>query len=128
MAEEKLVTIRTYSYHNESLIDKAKLESAGIPCILMDENTILVQPFYSNAIGGIKLQVNESEAEQALQILADNPENESEPAIDAEEQEYQLEQRAVEVQNSKNYKWGCVSMILFLIVALAYLLFRDLIF
>jgi hypothetical protein len=123
MAEEKLVTIRTYSYHNESLIDKVKLESAGIPCILMDENTILVQPFYSNAIGGIKLQVNESDVDQALQILADNPENEN--VTDVEELQYIQEQQEIESRNAKSYKWGCVSMILFLIVALAYIFFRS---
>lgn len=128
MTEEKLVTIRTYSFHNESLIDKAKLESAGIPCILMDENTILVQPFYSNAIGGIKLQVNESDVEQALLVLFDNPEIDTTGALDAEELEFQIEQKEIEKQNSKNYKWGCVSMIIILITALTYLFFRDFVF
>jgi len=125
MAEEKIVTIRSYSFHNESLIDKAKLESAGIPCMLVDENTILVQPFYSNAIGGIKLQVNESDVEQALQVLTDSPEIEDETSITDEAQEYKQAQANIELQNAKTYKWGCVSMVILLIMALVYIFFRN---
>jgi len=124
MAEEKLITIRTYSFHNESLIDKAKLESAGIECMLADENTILVQPFYSDTIGGIKLQVNESDVEQALLILADNPEISEENEIIEAPAESMQEQSGAESQDAKTYKWGCVSMIIILILALAYIIIR----
>jgi hypothetical protein len=45
------------------------LESEGIECYVADGLTAQVQPFYSNAIGGVKLQVKESDVPDALEIL-----------------------------------------------------------
>ena len=45
------------------------MESEGITCFVKDELTVQVNPFYSNAIGGVKLQVPESELNKAIEIL-----------------------------------------------------------
>lgn len=51
------ITLGSYEFLADVLIIKGKLESEGIQVNLKDENTVGVEPFASNAIGGIKLQV-----------------------------------------------------------------------
>ncbi len=63
------VTIKTFTYPYEIAIIRGRLESEGIECRVQDELTVQVDPFYSNAIGGLKLQVKESDVKTALEIL-----------------------------------------------------------
>ncbi len=67
MAE--LITLRTFDNYVTAHIVKAKLETEGIACVLIDEHTVTMQWHIANAIGGIKLQVPENELEQAEHIL-----------------------------------------------------------
>lgn len=67
-----LVTISTYSFPYEAHIAKAKLDSEAIPAFIADEHTINMQWLYSNALGGVKLQVPEHFAEQALALLRED--------------------------------------------------------
>ena len=67
--EDRLVTAIRFVYPNELGVPRSLLESEGIECFVRDEFTTSVQPFYSNAIGGIKLQVRESDAQRAMKIL-----------------------------------------------------------
>lgn len=69
-----LVTISRYSMPYEAHIAKSRLDSEGIPAFIADEHTISMQWLYSNALGGVKLQVPESYAETALDILLENRE------------------------------------------------------
>jgi DNA-directed RNA polymerase subunit RPC12/RpoP len=66
---DSLVTILTFVYPHESAIPRSLLESEGVECFMRDEMTASVQQFYSNAIGGIKLQVRESDVQRAMGIL-----------------------------------------------------------
>lgn len=66
---DKLKTIKTVTYAHEAGPIRNILEANGIFCFLKDELTIQAYPFYSNALGGVKVQVNESEADQAIEIL-----------------------------------------------------------
>lgn len=66
---EKFVTVLTATFGYEIAIIRGKLESEGITCFVQDELTVQVNPFYSNAIGGVKLQVRESDLNQAIEIL-----------------------------------------------------------
>ncbi len=70
---DKIVTIATYYDSLTANLFKAKLEDSEIPCMLADESIIAVQPFFSNAIGGIRLQVFEKDIERAMEVL--NAEN-----------------------------------------------------
>jgi len=47
------------------------LEASGIPSTLFDENIVGVHPFYSIAVGGIKLVVDESAIAEANWIIAE---------------------------------------------------------
>jgi hypothetical protein len=65
------VTIATFSQPIEAHIYRARLQAEGIPCMLADEHTIGMNWFYSNAIGGVKLQVPEEYTDKAQAIVAD---------------------------------------------------------
>jgi hypothetical protein len=65
----KPVMIRRYRDLPEASVAKSVLDSAGIDCILADDNLVRLDWFYSNLVGGIKLLVPESEAEAAVRLL-----------------------------------------------------------
>jgi hypothetical protein len=66
---DNFVTIKTFTYPHEVAIIRGRLESEGIECVTQDELMAQVNPFYSNAIGGVKLQVRERDLPQAIDIL-----------------------------------------------------------
>jgi len=68
--EQKWVTIGRYRDLPQAQIAKSVLESAGIPALLRDENTIRLEWVWSNLLGGIRLQVAVQDSESAQAILA----------------------------------------------------------
>jgi hypothetical protein len=64
-----LVTIATFSFPHEAHIAKAKLDALGIPSFIADEHTINMQWLYSDAMGGVRLQVPGEVAAEALEAL-----------------------------------------------------------
>jgi hypothetical protein len=74
---DRLITIRSYSTPYEASLAKAELESFDIDATLADVDTISLNWLWSNALGGVKVQVPESEVEDALGILAAQPSDES---------------------------------------------------
>ena len=69
MNNSTLITIASFSFPHEAHIARASLEAAGIPVFIADEHTINMQWLYSNALGGIKVQVPSQFAEMAKEIL-----------------------------------------------------------
>ena len=69
-----LITISRYSLPYEAHIAKSRLDAEGIPAFIADEHTINMQWLDSNAMGGVRLQVPEPYAEQALQVLNEDRE------------------------------------------------------
>lgn len=67
------VPLKTYTFPHEVFIDRSKLESYGIECFTKDEFTVQVHNFYSQALGGIRLQVQAKDVQRAEEILNDNP-------------------------------------------------------
>ncbi len=77
------ITIRTFTYTHEAQLAKAVLEAGGIEVFLKDELITQIYSFYSTAIGGVKLQVRDSDYQQAQCILNESgylPENPENPA------------------------------------------------
>lgn len=64
-----LVTVAIFHLPQDAYIIKARLESEDIPVFLKDEYSVQTENFLSNAIGGVKLQVSESNAAAATAIL-----------------------------------------------------------
>ncbi|SRR4030042_2714525 len=68
---EDLATIAQFSQGAEAYIMRGRLETEGIGCFIADEHLISINWLYSNAIGGVKLQVKKSDIEKAKKILAE---------------------------------------------------------
>ena len=64
-----LVTLAHFRDIPEALLAKGKVESAGIRCVLADGNLVRMDWLLSNAIGGIRLQVHQQDAECARAVL-----------------------------------------------------------
>ena len=64
---EKLVNIRTFSQSADFEMVKTYLESMGIECFGRDE--IINRAYLANVNGGVKLDVLESQAEEAIKLL-----------------------------------------------------------
>ncbi|WP_177424378.1 DUF2007 domain-containing protein [Pseudomonas sp. MYb185] len=69
-----LVTISRYSFPYEAQLARALLESEGIPAFIADEHTINMQWLYSDALGGVRLQVPEPYVQAAQKVLAEDRE------------------------------------------------------
>ena len=61
----QLATIRQFRELPEALLAQGTLQSAGIECVLADDNMVRMDWFISNLLGGIKLQVAPEDAEAA---------------------------------------------------------------
>ncbi len=70
-------TIAIFSYPAEYAVLQLLLDQAGIRYIFQNETMISVFPFYSNAIGGIRLQVHIDDIAEAEEIIKnlDHPSN-----------------------------------------------------
>lgn len=64
-----LKTLITFTFPQDAHLAKGYLESEGVETHIKDELTAQVNNFYSNAIGGVKLQVNENAYENGIRIL-----------------------------------------------------------
>jgi hypothetical protein len=65
----RLVTVRRYRDLAEAYVGRSLLESAGIPAWVADENLVRMDWFYSNLVGGMRLQVDERDEAAAREIL-----------------------------------------------------------
>lgn len=71
MSNDSLKTITNYIDAIQAHIVKGKLNSEGIHASIAHEHHIWENWMISNAIGGVKIQVPESQVENAKKILAD---------------------------------------------------------
>ena len=68
-----MVTVRQFRDLPEALLAKGILDSAGIESYLVDENMIRMNWFISNLLGGVRLQVNRDDVEEAGTLLSEPP-------------------------------------------------------
>ncbi len=71
--EPSLVTLATFGSPQEAHLAMNRLKAAGIRVVLDDEMLLSNAWHLSNAVGGVKLLVRESDAERASKILANLP-------------------------------------------------------
>ena len=67
----KYVLLASFDNYIEAHIAYGKLKDAYINCHLQDDHSVTLNPFLSNAIGGIKLLVAESQSQRASEVLHD---------------------------------------------------------
>jgi hypothetical protein len=78
---DRLVTVATFQDPVAAALAKNYLEDQGIPACLMDEATVATDWLLSNAIGGIKLQVDPFHVERAELLLGQlHPDDDEAPA------------------------------------------------
>ena len=65
----ELVILETFDNYFRANIQLTRLRSAGIECYLKDEYVVTIDPFLSNAIGGIKLMVRKTEEHKVRRLL-----------------------------------------------------------
>lgn len=64
-----MVTIRTCYSLPEAQVIQSHLEGSGIEVFLPDELTVQNNWLWANAIGGVRVQVLEEDAERAVEVL-----------------------------------------------------------
>ena len=65
----KIITLKTFTHPTEAYPMMSKLEDEGIKCFLDGENTVSANPLLSNAVGGIKLKISETDIKKAMEIF-----------------------------------------------------------
>jgi hypothetical protein len=65
----EMVTIAKFRDLPEALLAQGNLNSSGIEAVLLDDNLVRLDWLWSNAVGGIKLQVKIEDADEATEIL-----------------------------------------------------------
>ncbi|MBC7948127.1 MAG: DUF2007 domain-containing protein [Chitinophagaceae bacterium] len=65
----KFVLLTSFDNYIPAHIAMGRLKEEYINCFLQDEYTVTIDPLLSNAVGGIKLMVAETQIERAIQIL-----------------------------------------------------------
>ncbi len=71
MSNDPPVTIATFMFLYQAQIAQGALKDAGIGSFIPEGNTVGMAPHYANAVGGVRLQVRESDAEAARAVLND---------------------------------------------------------
>jgi hypothetical protein len=66
-----MVTLTTVSWIAEADALWTLLETCGITSYMPDQGTVTIDPILSQAIGGIRIQVEENDLARAREILAD---------------------------------------------------------
>src|SRR5687767_10798818 len=63
------ILLQSFGNYIDAHIAKGRLEEEGINCWLKDENTVTLNPIWTQAVGGIKLMVAATQAERAQELL-----------------------------------------------------------
>ena len=72
MEEEKFTSLRRFQYSSEATIYQGKLESQGIEVFLRDQLTIDSNPFYSDALGGIRMFVKTEDFQNRIGMIIEH--------------------------------------------------------
>jgi len=69
------VILQSFDNYMEAHLLMAKLQSENIECWLQDENTLTINPLWTNALGGIKLFVTKQDIGRAYEIFRESENN-----------------------------------------------------
>lgn len=65
-----MMTIASFERPEEAHLLRMRLEAVGIPAFIQDEHFVQMDMLYSNAIGGVRVQVADGDLESARELLA----------------------------------------------------------
>ncbi|MDD5149137.1 MAG: DUF2007 domain-containing protein [Flavobacterium sp.] len=66
---EEFKTIAIFNYNHEIVVLKHRLDQEGIHYFFENETMSSIAPFYSNALGGIKLKIHPNDFDSVQNIL-----------------------------------------------------------
>lgn len=64
-----MITVASFSKPEEAHLLRMRLEAGGVPAFVLDENMVQMDWMFSNAVGGVKVVIEEADAEAAREIL-----------------------------------------------------------
>ncbi len=64
-----MITIARFSKPEEAHLLRLRLEAGGVSAYIQDENMVQMDWLYSNAIGGVRVQISEDDIEDAHEIF-----------------------------------------------------------
>jgi len=67
--DQRFLVLRRFRDLPPALLFRSILDSAAVECFLADENTIRMDWFWSNLLGGVKLCVRKTDADSAASLL-----------------------------------------------------------
>lgn len=70
--EDKIITLQSFYDPLQAQITLSHLQAAGISCFIADNNILDANPFYNQAVGGIKIKIFEHDLEKCREILDQN--------------------------------------------------------
>ena len=68
-----MITVATFSKPEDAHLLRLRLGAGGVDAYVQDENMVQMNWLYSNAIGGVRLQIDETDLEAAREIVAAPP-------------------------------------------------------
>lgn len=71
--QENIIVLDSYYEPVVAHLARTKLEAAGIPCFLTNENLVSLNRMYSPVAGGVRLHVYQRDAAQAAEVLREPP-------------------------------------------------------
>jgi len=71
--QENIIVLDSYYEPVAAHLARTKLEAAGIPCFLTNENLVSLNRMYSPVAGGVRLHVYQRDAAQAAEVLRELP-------------------------------------------------------
>jgi hypothetical protein len=77
-----VTTVATFSKPEEAHLLRTRLEAAGIPAFVQDEHIVQMDWLYSNAIGGVRVQIADEDVPAAQEFLTTDREQKPADAVD----------------------------------------------
>jgi len=77
--QENIIVLDSFYEPLAAHLARTKLEAAGIPCFLTNENLVSLNRMYSPVAGGVRLHVYQRDAAQAAEVLRELPVMRAEP-------------------------------------------------
>ncbi len=76
---ENIIVLDSFYEPLAAHLARTKLEAAGIPCFLTNENLISLNRMYSPVAGGVRLHIYQRDAAQAAEVLRESAIMEASP-------------------------------------------------
>jgi len=67
-----VTTIATFTKPEDAHLLRMRLEASGVQAFVQDENLIQLDALYSNAIGGVRVQVADDDVSAVREFLAED--------------------------------------------------------